>query len=102
MTKRNMNSVAHKEWSRKVRERDGYKCVACGKWTKWCHAHHLDGYDWAVSLREEVANGVALCPGRKGCHLTFHKLYGNQNNTRYQFDEYLRLYHGKSLADIKL
>lgn len=95
-----MTDPRHIEWSKAVRNKYGYKCVACGKYTRWCHAHHLDGYDWAISARFDVDNGVALCPGKYGCHMDFHKIYGNKNNNREQFAEYLSVYYGKSLSKI--
>lgn len=100
--KRDMTDPRHTEWSKSVRTRDKYKCVACGKYSTWSHAHHMDGYDWAVSSRFDVSNGVCLCPGRDGCHMDFHKKYGNKNNTRVQFDDYLILYHGKTIAQLDL
>lgn len=100
--KRDLKDKRHIEWSKAVRSRDNSKCIACGKKTKWCNAHHMDSYDWAVSLRFEVSNGVTLCSGRNGCHTDFHKKYGNKNNTRSQFAEYLMVYHGKKFGDLKL
>jgi hypothetical protein len=100
--KRDMKDPRHVEWSRAVRDRDKDKCVACGKWSRWCNAHHMDSYDWAVSARYDVSNGVTLCSGKNSCHMEFHKKYGTKNNTRWQFDAYLYNYHGKSLGSLKL
>ncbi len=88
-------------WSRAIFKRDGHRCVACGKRSrKWLNAHHLDGWNWFVAGRYELRNGVTLCSHRGGCHDSFHKLYGKGNNTSNQFDEYLRVYHRKTLAEV--
>lgn len=51
------------------------------------NVHHLDGFNWCIEKRTNVDNGVTLC---KRCHLNFHSIYGSGNNTRGQFEEYLR------------
>jgi predicted restriction endonuclease len=89
-------------WSKAIFKRDGYKCVACGrKSRKWLNAHHLDGWNWFIAGRYEIRNGVTLCSFKGGCHDTFHNIYGRGNNTQYQFDDYLRSYHRKTLSEIK-
>ena len=51
---------AHKEWAFKVKERDGNKCVICGK-TKNLNAHHL--IPWEIEkYRFDIDNGISLCP----------------------------------------
>ena len=49
--------------------------------------HHFDGFNWCVEKHTNVDNGVTLC---KRCHLNFQSIYGSGNNTRGQFEEYLR------------
>lgn len=68
-------------------KRDGYRCKICNKKGGTLNAHHLDGYSWAVSKRFEISNLVTLC---EQCHKDFHKTYGNRNNTKEQFEEYLK------------
>lgn len=62
----------HKEWSRDVLERDGYRCAICSA-RGTLHAHHLYGYKAYPELRYELSNGVALCGT---CHREFHKAMG--------------------------
>lgn len=68
------------------------KCVACSKFTTI--VHHLDGWDWCYSGRYDPNNCVLVC---SECHKRFHNIYGYGQNTRYQFDSFLRLYYNRHL-----
>jgi len=57
-------SRRHDNWSKKVRERDGYKCTECGS-TKNLHAHHIIPWEESEELRFEISNGLTLCGS---CH----------------------------------
>lgn len=61
-----------------------FNCDICGK-NGQLHAHHLNGWHWAVSERFDINNLVALC---HGCHSYFHSLYGTKNNTKEQYVEF--------------
>lgn len=78
-------------WRTQVFQRDGYKCVCCGKDRK-LNAHHKDGWHWCKERRIDVDNGVALCEEH---HKEFHKMYGNKNNTEEQFNEFYKLKTGQ-------
>lgn len=56
-----------KDWSQKVRARDG-KCVECGA-TGRLHAHHVKPWKHHPELRFDLNNGVTLCPA---CHQKAH------------------------------
>lgn len=47
-------------WSKKVRDRDGNKCVLCGS-TEHVQAHHLMPKKFWKNYRFELNNGVSLC-----------------------------------------
>lgn len=83
---RNRDTLEVVEWRRSVYERDNFTCQCCGQYQGNLHAHHLDGYDWAVEKRVDVDNGITLC---SECHKEFHGLYGYGNNTRQQTEEFL-------------
>jgi hypothetical protein len=85
----------YKDWQTIVRKFFRFKCCICG--LKSAITHHLDGWNWAYTSRYDPKNGVIVC---KKHHNEFHKIYGRGNNTRYQFDCYLRLYHNKKLEDL--
>lgn len=74
------------EWKTSVLKRDDYTCQCCNKRGGNLNAHHLNGYHWDVEHRHDVNNGVTLCIH---CHKEFHKLYGNKNNTREQYEQFI-------------
>ena len=74
-----------KIWASDVLRRDNYTCIICGKRGGKLVAHHLDGWNWNISGRFVISNGVCLC---SNCHYEFHKMYGLGNNTREQFNQF--------------
>lgn len=84
-----ISSKEYDEWRLEVYKRDKYTCQCC-KQSKSGHlnAHHLNGYNWDKENRYNTNNGVTLC---EDCHKEFHKLYGKGNNTKEQFEEYLKI-----------
>ena len=78
----------HVEWSLEVRRRDNFTCQKCGVYRRsGLHAHHIEAYNVAVDLRNEVINGITLC---SSCHNDFHDTYGYGGNTRDQLNEWMR------------
>ena len=78
----------HVEWSLEVRRRDNFTCQKCGVYRRsGLHAHHIEAYNVAVELRNEVNNGITLCGN---CHNDFHDIYGYGGNTREQLNEWMR------------
>lgn len=80
---------------KKVLERDNYTCRCCGKHGNGTilAVHHLDGYNWCVDKRTDVTNGITLC---EKCHKSFHDYYGRGNNTKEQFEQWIK----KPLEDL--
>lgn len=78
----------YKDWRISVYERDSYKCQICGDGRGGnLIAHHLDGYHWCREKRLDTGNGVTLCDD---CHREFHRQYGNQRNTKKQYELFLQ------------
>jgi hypothetical protein len=54
-------SVIHREWIRKVFERDNYTCQHCGQIGDKLNAHHIKQWAKHKSKRFELSNGITLC-----------------------------------------
>lgn len=79
--------LGYKEWREQVYKRDNYTCQCCGDNKGGnLNAHHLYSYDKYKCLRTIIENGVCLCDK---CHMDFHKIYGNGNNTKEQFEKFI-------------
>lgn len=55
-------------WHEKVKQRDGMKCVVCGR-TDDIQAHHIKPIFLYPEYKWDVDNGITLC---KGCHQKQH------------------------------
>ncbi|EGI2114763.1 HNH endonuclease [Listeria monocytogenes] len=77
--------IISSDWSRRVKERDDYKCQVCG-YNQKLQSHHLNSYISDKEGRTDLDNGVTLCTG---CHKEFHQTYGYGENTRDQFFTFL-------------
>lgn len=85
------NIEGYSEWRKTVYERDKYTCQCCGSSKSGTlNAHHLNGYHWSKEERLNVDNGITLC---ENCHKKFHSIYGYENNTKEQFQEFLNNYN---------
>lgn len=77
----------HADWSLDIRRRDNFTCQKCGKSGRTrLHAHHIEAYNTAIELRNDINNGITLC---EGCHSDFHAIYGKGGNTRAQLEEWM-------------
>jgi hypothetical protein len=75
---------------KKCMERDNYTCQLSGqKGCKLC-VHHIDGFNWCKSKRSDINNGITLS---EKIHKKFHSIYGNGNNTKEQFIEFVNTLH---------
>lgn len=82
------NYPEYTQFIKDVYKRDNYTCQCCGKIGQGnLNVHHLDGYNWCKEKRTDMNNGITLC---KNCHKSFHKLYGKGDNTKEQFEKFIK------------
>lgn len=93
LTKKDRNgertkTKAYRNWIKKVFRRDNYTCQICGdNISNFLSPHHLNGYDNFKNQRTDVNNGITLC---RKCHKEFHGKYGYGNNTKEQFENFIK------------
>jgi ribosomal protein L37AE/L43A len=75
-----------KSWRKQVLNKFKKKCNICGNGEK-LHAHHLNGFLLDPANRLNVENGVCLC---KKCHIKFHTDFGKKNNTKEEYEKFLK------------
>jgi hypothetical protein len=76
-----------KAWSYDVLAKSNFTCIKCNTRGGSLHAHHKNAFNSFPEQRLDVGNGACLC---EICHDEFHVKYGKGNNTKEQFDEWLR------------
>lgn len=80
------NYQEYHDFVKRVLNRDNFTCKCCGKSKQYMEVHHLDGYNWCIEKRTNETNGITLC---KKCHSNFHAIYGNGDNTKEQFYQWI-------------
>lgn len=75
-----------RSWREAVFARDDWTCQKYGIRGCRLHAHHIENFADHLEMRFEVDNGITLS---KEAHDEFHKMYGYQDNTKNQVEEFL-------------
>ena len=84
---RGRNYPEYHEFIQRVLKRDHYTCQCCNSKSNGnVVVHHLDGYNWCKEKRTDDTNGITLC---EDCHINFHSIYGQGDNTKEQFEEWV-------------
>jgi len=79
-------SLEYKLWRKAVFERDNFTCQKTGISGGVLNAHHINNFADFPELRLAIDNGITLL---EKAHIDFHKIYGKNNNTKEQLDEFL-------------
>ena len=82
-----LNKQKDTEWSKAVKERDGFKCQYCGK-TEYLNAHHIFSRS-NFTVRWDLDNGITLC---SGCH-TMSSIF-SAHKTPAEFIEWVKVKKG--------
>lgn len=90
---KNRDTLENIQWRNNIYGRDNYTCQCCSKHGGDMIAHHLDGYNWCEDKRFDIDNGITLC---EDCHKEFHHIYGYGNNTKEQYEEFIKIKKIKS------
>lgn len=69
------HNLEHRQWAKRVKERDDYTCQSCKTKGGSLVSHHLYSYSTHPDLRHEDTNGVCLC---RKCHKDFHSWNGGK------------------------
>ncbi len=81
------NGLEYKIWREKIFKRDNYTCQKYEIEGCYLHPHHIQNFAEYPELRFAIDNGITLS---KKAHDEFHKIYGKNNNTREQLEEFLK------------
>lgn len=95
-TYRERRSKRYIGWRNSVFQRDGYRCWITGL-SGSLIAHHVVGFGADKKLRYELSNGFTML---ENLHTIFHRIYGFQNNTQEQLNEFIRVCQNLIKADI--
>ena len=81
------NGLEIRLWRESVFARDNYTCQKCGLKGVYLQVHHIKNFAEYPELRFDIDNGITLS---KKAHLEFHNIYGRNNNTKEQLEEFLK------------
>lgn len=94
-------SSDYEEWRTNVFKRDNYTCRKCGQVGGNLQAHHIQNFSSNIDKRFDINNGITFC---KSCHApnyknSFHRIYGERNNTQEQLEEFLNSKNNLNYVD---
>lgn len=81
------NATLVSSFRRKIFGSRERKCVCCGKEIREMQLHHLNARNKFPEQTFDEDNVVIIC---KDCHKKFHDKYGYGDNTKEQFEEFLK------------
>ena len=87
-----LRQIKDKEWALKIKERDGFKCLYCGK-TEYLNSHHIYSRS-NYAVRWDMGNGITLCSG----HHTMSSKF-SAHKTPLEFVDFLKELWGEDWLD---
>lgn len=75
--------IKDKKWALDIKERDGFKCLHCGK-EEYLNSHHIYSRS-NYAVRWDMDNGITLC---SGCHTMSSKF--SAHKTPLEFIEFVK------------
>lgn len=81
------NTPEYKKWRDECFKRDDYTCQITNIKGHRLEVHHIYSYDKYKDLRLDINNGITLS---KEIHSQFHSIYGYGNNTKEQWEEFVK------------
>jgi hypothetical protein len=82
------DSIEYLELRKLVFKRDNYKCAISGQ-SGSLQMHHIESMNTNLLKSLDINNVITL---HVDIHKEFHSIYGNGNNTREQFEEFINNY----------
>jgi len=79
-------SLEYRLWRKSCFERDNFTCQKYGVMGGRLVVHHINNFADFPELRFAIDNGITLSDK---AHREFHKIYGWNNNTKEQLEEFL-------------
>ena len=81
--------TALSNWSKKIRARDNYTCICCGKYDKaHMEAHHIKPKSLFPDLALDEDNGVCIC---QSCHKKYNNRYTPKDQNLASFIRFISL-----------
>lgn len=91
----------NKKWREDILNLFNYTCGICKQIFSEDKliAHHLNGANWDIENRLNLDNGVCLCDKD---HKAFHSKFGYGDNTKEQYDEFVKMKGSETIESISV
>jgi predicted restriction endonuclease len=77
------------KWAKVIKISASFCCQICGKRGVYLESHHLNAWHSYPKERYKLSNGVCICATH---HRQFHEIYGSGENTKWQYEQFVKIY----------